>query len=130
MSNDTLERNLEQLVNKAHDPPRIDVAARARIFDNLRQRQLERTKTVRSRRGWLAGGVALALSAAAAIALVVLSSKGGVSGLAFANFESAPKVVTLSNGGAQAILNSGAVVRRPSARSCLATASKFPTISA
>lgn len=105
-----LDRNVEQLLTRAHEPPRIDPDARSRILRDLTIARApgEPKRAIRwpSRRVMGIGGAALA---AAAAVVFVIARPGGDSSpepAAYANAERAPQRVVLDDG-TELILNAG-----------------------
>jgi tetratricopeptide (TPR) repeat protein len=79
---DILERNVESLLSRAHEPPRLDEAARQRIRGALlAQLPADDLNAARARKRArtfaVAGGVGAAVAAAAAVAMIVRQPSSG-----------------------------------------------------
>ncbi len=74
---DVLERNVEQLLTRAHEPPRISDQARSRILSNLKAERRAKASKARAEsasgwRGWLRARPALVASVAVAASVVLV----------------------------------------------------------
>jgi predicted Zn-dependent protease len=105
-----LERNVAELMRGAHESPRMDAGARARVLSNLRAARAAK------RRKWTAAKIAgYSTLAVAAIALIgfAVSELGGSSPgeqeTEFANDEPAPREVELDDG-TKVVLRQGAEI--------------------
>ncbi|MEM6989016.1 MAG: VIT domain-containing protein [Myxococcota bacterium] len=123
-----LEHNVEQLLTRAHEPPRMALEARRRVLQAISERHQPDAADVvpiaaGSRRSWAIA----ALAAVAALLLVAWGAsalRGGVDADAggtappiaqFENTAATPKVVSLADG-SQAILRAGTAIAQLAAR--------------
>lgn len=105
-----LEKNVEQLLAGAHEPPRMDAAARARVLARLKERIRPDVEPAgRPGRGLMLVGAGLA-SAALAVAAIGLVTRELPVPEVHANAAAAPQRIALADG-TEVILDRGAEVR-------------------